>query len=211
MTVEEQRAICDVAEKHDLIILADEVYERIVFDGPIAPSLARVAAVRDRVIVVNSFSKTYNMTGWRLGWAQGHERLIRLMYTAAEFITSNPAAMVQQAAIVALRDGEPYIDGLRAQYAARRRQVTEVLTAIPGVSLPQVDGTFYAFPAIAGLKDSTDLTATLLRDTGLALAPGAAFGDAGEGYVRMCFAASEPVIGQALERFSAFMLNRRPR
>ncbi len=211
ITVDEQRALYRLAEKHDLIILTDEVYERLVFDGAIAPSLASVAADRDRVIVVNSFSKTYNMTGWRLGWAQGSERLIRLMYTAAEFMTSNPAAMVQQAGIVALRDGEPYIEELRAHYAARRQQVTDALTAIPCVSLPDVLGAFYAFPEIEGLTDSTGFTATLLRDTGLALAPGVAFGEAGEGYVRMCFAASEPVIAQALDRLSAFVLNWRPR
>src|SRR5439155_19379534 len=79
MTVDEQRALCDLAERHDLIVLADEVYERLVFGGPLAPSFARLAGTRDRVIVVNSFSKTYNMTGWRLGWAQSGERTIRLM------------------------------------------------------------------------------------------------------------------------------------
>jgi aspartate/methionine/tyrosine aminotransferase len=157
------------------------------------------------VIVVNSFSKTYNMTGWRLGWAQGSERLIRLMYSAAEFITSNPAAMVQQAGIVALRDGEPYIEELRAHYAARRRQVTDALAALPGVSLPDVNGAFYAFPAIDGLHDSTVFTAGLLRETGLALAPGVAFGDAGEGHVRICFASSEPVVADAMERLGSFV------
>ncbi|HEY2905469.1 MAG TPA: aminotransferase class I/II-fold pyridoxal phosphate-dependent enzyme [Vicinamibacterales bacterium] len=205
ITVEEQRALYRLAEKHDLMILTDEVYERLVFDRPIAPSLANVAADRDRVIVVNSFSKTYNMTGWRLGWAQGSERLIRLMYSAAEFITSNPAAMVQQAGIVALRDGEPYIEELRAHYAARRRQVTDALAALPGVSLPDVNGAFYAFPAIDGLHDSTVFTAGLLRETGLALAPGVAFGDAGEGHVRICFASSEPVVADAMERLGSFL------
>jgi len=211
ITVEQQRALYALAEKHDLMVLTDEVYERLVFDRPVAPSLASVAADRDRVIVVNSFSKTYNMTGWRLGWAQASERIIRLMYTGAEFITSNPAAMVQQAGIAALRDGESYIEGLRVHYAARRRQVVDALTAIPDVSLPEVNGAFYAFPEIAGLTDATDLTAILLRDTGLALAPGSAFGAGGERHVRMCFAASESLIAQALDRFSAFMLDWRPR
>ena len=123
---DEQRALAEIAERHDLVILADEVYERLIYDcprpvrrsdgeggarrggwPPIAPSFARVEANRDRLIVVNSFSKTYNMTGWRLGWAQTGARTIRAMYKAVEFMTSNPAAMVQQAGIVALRDGEP--------------------------------------------------------------------------------------------------------
>ena len=163
MTEDEQRALYDLAERHDLMILADEVYERLVFDGPIAPSFARVAQNSDRLIVVNSFSKTYNMTGWRLGWAQGSERTIRLMYKAAEFMTSNPAAMVQQAGIVALRDGESYVGELRDHYAKRRTQVMDALAAIPGVSLPEPQGAFYAFPRIDGLTDSTAFTADLLR------------------------------------------------
>jgi aspartate aminotransferase len=203
-TVDEQRALYELAERHDLMILADEVYERLVFDRPIAPSFACVAADRDRVVVVNSFSKTYNMTGWRLGWAQGSEPFIRLMYTAAEFITSNPAAMVQQAGIAALRDGEPFIEELRAKYAARRAQVVEALGAVPRVSLPEPAGAFYAFPQIEGLSDSTAFADRLLRETGVALAPGAAFGEGGEGYVRLCFAASESVLSQALDRLRAF-------
>ena len=106
ITVEEQRALCALAERHDIVILADEVYERLVYDADLAPSFARVMPDKSRVIVVNSFSKSYNMTGWRLGWAQASEPIIRVMYKAAEFITSNPAAMVQQAGMVALRQGE---------------------------------------------------------------------------------------------------------
>jgi aspartate aminotransferase len=207
MTVDEQRAICELAEQHDLMILADEVYERLVFDAPIAPSFASVAANKDRLLVVNSFSKTYNMTGWRLGWAQGSERMIRLMYQAAEFMTSNAAAMVQQAGIVALRDGEPYVHELREHYAKRRTQVLDALASIPGVSVPDPEGAFYAFPRIAGLDDSTAFTADLLRQTGVALAPGVAFGPAGEGYVRLCFASTEQTLGEALARFRDFMVD----
>lgn len=122
-----QRALYELAERHDLMILADEVYERLVFDAPVAPSFARVAGNSDHLVVVNSFSKTYNMTGWRLGWALGSERMIRLMYKAAEFITSNPPAMVQQAGIVALRDGDAYVRELRDHYAKRRMQVSDAL------------------------------------------------------------------------------------
>jgi aspartate/methionine/tyrosine aminotransferase len=206
MTEEEQRALYDLAEHHDLMILADEVYERLVYHGPIAPSFAQVAQNRERLIVVNSFSKTYNMTGWRLGWAQGSERTIRLMYKAAEFMTSNPAAMVQQAGIVALRDGESYVGELRDHYAKRRMQAMNALAAIPGVSVPEAQGAFYAFPRIGGLTDSTAFTADLLRRSGVALAPGVAFGAAGEGHVRLCFAATEQTLATALARFRAFMV-----
>lgn len=212
ISIEEQRALLELAAQHDLVILADEVYERLVYDDQAtrlsphaAPSFARVAGNRDRLIVVNSFSKTYNMTGWRLGWAQASEATIKTMYRAVEFMTSNPSAMVQQAGIVALRDGEPCIRELRAHYASRRAQVTAALSALPRVSLPDPQGAFFAFPQIAGLTDSTAFAAQLLRDTGLALAPGVGFGSSGEGYVRMCFAASEATVTAALEKLRHFL------
>ena len=212
ITAVEQCALLDLAEQHDLVILADEVYERLVYaDTPeglsplVAPSFARVAGNRDRLIVVNSFSKTYNMTGWRLGWAQGSEATIKTMYQAVEFMTSNAAAMVQQAGIVALRDGEPYIRELRAHYVHRRADVIAALAPLPGISLPAPQGSFFAFFQIEGLTDSTAFTAKLLRDTGLALAPGAGFGAEGEGFVRMCFAASETTVTAALEKLRHFL------
>ena len=211
ITAEEQRALLELAEQHDLVILADEVYERLVYtDKPeglspqVAPSFARVAGNRERLIVVNSFSKTYNMTGWRLGWAQGSEATIRTMYQAVEFMTSNASAMVQQAGIVALRDGEPYIRDLRAHYALRRADVIAALASLPGVSLPEPEGAFYAFPRIEGMTDSTAFTTRLLRETGLALAPGVGFGADGEGCVRICFAASKVTVDDALARFSGW-------
>ncbi len=215
----EQRAVVEMAERHDLVILADEVYERLVYDQPafasqaasptVAPSFARVSVNRDRLIVVNSFSKTYNMTGWRLGWAQSSAATIKAMYKAVEFMTSNPAAMVQQAGIVALRDGESHISELRRHYADRRAQVMETLLSIPGVTLPEPQGAFYAFPRFGDAIDSTAFTAELVRETGVALAPGVGFGSDGEGYVRVCFASTEATIAAALTRVKKFVLNRR--
>ncbi len=208
----EQRALVEIAEQHDLVILADEVYERLVYDagpeGPaprVAPSFARVEASRDRLIVINSFSKTYNMTGWRLGWAQASEETIKTMYRAVEFMTSNPTAMVQQAGIVALRDGEPHIAAQRAHYAARRAEVIDALAALPGVDLPVPQGAFYAFPKISAASDSTRFTAALVRETGVALAPGVGFGSDGEGYIRVCFANTERTVADALSRLRNFV------
>ena len=210
MDQDEQRALADIAERHDLVILADEVYERLIYDGrSIAPSFARIEASRDRLIVVNSFSKTYNMTGWRLGWAQTSARTIKTMYKAVEFMTSNPAAMVQQAGIVALRDGETYIAELRENYRRRRDQVIAALTAISGVSLPEPQGAFYAFPKFDAITDSTAFTAALVRETGVALAPGVGFGRDGEGYIRVCFASTESTVGEALSRLAKFVMTNR--
>lgn len=207
ISVEEQKALYELAESHDLVILSDEVYERLTFDQPIAPSFAKVAQMKDHVIVVNSLSKTYNMTGWRLGWAMGSERVTGLMSAAAEFVTSNPPSMAQQAAIVALRDGESYVHDLRKHYAERRRQVMEELTKIPRISLPEPQGAFYAFPQIEGLTDSAAFTLKLVRETGVAVAPGIAFGQDGEGYLRLCFASTQKTLSEALARFSEFMIN----
>jgi aspartate/methionine/tyrosine aminotransferase len=210
ITEDEQRALAEIAERHDVVILADEVYERLVYDGrATAPSFARVVTNRDRLIVINSFSKTYNMTGWRLGWAQTSARTITAMYKAAEFMTSNPAAMVQQAGIAALRDGEPYVAELREHYRQRRDQVTATLSNLPGVSLPDPQGAFYAFPKFDDSTDSAAFTAALLRDTGLALAPGVGFGRDGEGYIRVCFASTEATISDALARLQKYVMSRR--
>jgi aspartate/methionine/tyrosine aminotransferase len=205
LTADEQRQLYDLAERHNLVILADEVYERLVYDTAIAPSFARLAGNRDRVIVVNSFSKTYCMTGWRLGWAQASERIVQQMFKAAEFITSNAAAMVQQAGIVALKDGERYLRALRDHYAERRAQALEALSAMPGVSVMEPQGAFYVFFSVDGVTDSTAFATQLLRDTGLALTPGIAFGDDGEGYLRLCFAASEATVSDGLSRLHAFL------
>lgn len=217
---DEQRALAQIAEEHDLMILSDEVYERFVYDGlpaaplattgnQIAPSFARIEPNRDRLIIVNSFSKTYNMTGWRLGWAQSSETIIKAMYRAVEFMTSNPTAMVQQAGIVALRVGEPYIADVRAHYAARRAQTKEALESIPGVTLPDPLGAFYAFPKFSFITDSTAFTAELVRKTGVALAPGVGFGSDGEGYIRVCFASTEETVREALSRLRNFVMNPR--
>ena len=209
---DEQRALTELAERHDLVILADEVYERLTYDSPtggIAPSFARTVDNRDRLIVINSFSKTYNMTGWRLGWAQSSERTIKTMSKAVEFMTSNPTAMVQQAGIVALRDGEPFINELREHYARRRAQVKAALEALPGVTLPNPQGAFYAFPKFDFVTDSTAFTAELVRETGVALAPGVGFGRDGESYIRVCFASTEATVTAALDRLTKFVMTKR--
>ena len=127
------------------------------------------------------------------------------MYRAVEFMTSNPAAMVQQAGIVALRDGEQYIKELRNHYADRRDQVKAALESLPGVSLPNPQGAFYAFPKFSFVSDSTAFTAALVRKTGVALAPGVGFGRDGEGYIRVCFASTEATIAEALARLQKFV------
>lgn len=206
---EEQRALAALAEEFDLRILADEVYERLTYDAPIAPSFARVVENKERLIVANSFSKTYCMTGWRLGWAQSSATLVRAMATGVEFMTSNASAPVQQAGIVALRDGDAHVADLRLHLAARRRQVVEALSAIDGVHLQQPAGGFFVFFTIDGVADSASFALDLLRETGVALAPGSAFGPGGEPYLRLCFASSETTVRASLDRIRTSLHRRR--
>jgi aspartate/methionine/tyrosine aminotransferase len=206
----EQKALWELALEHDFVILSDEVYDRIVFDRPVAPSFANVATDKDHLVVVNSFSKTYNMTGWRLGYALTGERLTKLMTKLQEFVVSNPAAMVQRAGIVALRDGDAYVQEIRDRYAHQRELVMNTLRTIPHLSLPEPMGGFYAFPEVVGLKDSLAFAKRLLIETRVGMAPGIAFGSAGEGYMRMCFAASESVLAPALEGFKGFLEKQLP-
>jgi aspartate/methionine/tyrosine aminotransferase len=117
--------------------------------------------------------------------------------------------MVQQAGIAALRGGEPHIEELREHYRRRRDQVKAALAAMPGVSLPDPQGAFYAFPKFDDSIDSTAFTAALVRETGVALAPGVGFGRDGEGYIRVCFASTEATIAEALERLKKFVISRR--
>jgi aspartate aminotransferase len=208
ITADEQRALYELALEHELTILSDEVYDRLSFATPIARSFACVGDDKDHIIVVNSFSKTYNMTGWRLGWAQASERTIKLMSSAAEFVTSSAAAMIQQAGIVALRDGDAYVAELRQHYTARRAQVMLALEGIPGVSLAEPRGAFYAFLRVDGLDDSAAFALRMLHETGVAVAPGSAFGLGGEGHIRICFAASEPVLREALGRLTPWLSSR---
>jgi len=207
-TADEQRLLAALAEEHGLRILADEVYERITYQLPIAPSFARVVEDKERLIVANSFSKTYCMTGWRLGWAQSSAAVTRAMTTAVEFMTSNASAPVQRAGIVALRDGEAYVAELRAHLTARRDQAVDGLSAIDGVHVAAPSGGFFAFFTVDGVTDSASYALELLRATGVALAPGAAFGPGGEHYLRLCFASAEATIAASLDRLRTGLAKR---
>ena len=209
LSIDEQRQLAALAERHGLRILADEVYERITYDAAIAPSFARVVVDKERLIVANSFSKTYCMTGWRLGWAQSSAETIRAMTTGVEFMTSNASAPVQRAGIAALRDGEAYVAELRSHFAARRRQVIDALSEIDGVRVTAPSGSFFAFFTVDGVTDSAAFALDLLRECGVALAPGSAFGPGGEPALRLCFASTERMIGESLDRLRRSLLPQR--
>ena len=209
LSVDDQRQLAALAERYGLRILADEVYERISYDTSIAPSFARVVENKEKLIIANSFSKTYCMTGWRLGWAQSSVETIHAMTTGVEFMTSNPSAPVQRAGIAALRDGEAWVAELRSHFAARRRQVIDALSTIEGVRVAAPSGSFFAFFTVDGVTDSAAFALALLRECGVALAPGSAFGPGGEPALRLCFASTERTIDESLDRLGGSLLAQR--
>jgi aspartate/methionine/tyrosine aminotransferase len=205
---EEQRTLLEFCRRHGLWLLADEVYERIYFTGTAAPSILRLCSRDDAVIVVQSFSKSYCMTGWRLGWVAARHDLVRKAAQLNEFIVSHAPSMVQRAGETALRDGEAFVQGMAADVQRRVRFCHEALRGVPGVTVAPPEGSFYLFPRIEGLSDSFDFALSLLRDTRVAVAPGSAFGNGGEGAIRICCAADESVLEPAMERLRRFLKKR---
>jgi aspartate/methionine/tyrosine aminotransferase len=205
-TRQDQERLLAFTRKHGLWLLADEVYERLTY-GPAnpEPSILRLATREDAVIVAQSFSKSYCMTGWRLGWLVGRADLIAKATQRNEFIVSCAPGFVQKVGEVALRDGEPFIAELLAMLRANRDYCVRELRSMPGVTVPEPDGAFYLFPRIAGLTDSFAFAKRLLLETKVGLAPGVAFGNGGEGSVRLCYAVERPILETALAALRRFL------
>jgi hypothetical protein len=205
-TVEEQASLLAFARRHKLWLLADEVYERLTYGHThAAPSILRLCNRDDAVIVVNSFSKAYCMTGWRLGWAVSRADLIARATPINEFIVSHAATMIQYAGIAALRHGEDEVAGLVEQLHERMAFCAGALAATRGITLPKPEGAFYLFPAVNGMEDSFAFAVDLLKQERVAVAPGSAFGAGGEGSLRLCFASDMSVLEPAMERLCRFI------
>jgi aspartate aminotransferase len=197
-----------LANRHDLFVISDEIYDRIVFDAEhISP--ATLPLLAERTLTVNGFSKTHAMMGWRLGFVAGPEPLISRILLVQQHTVTCAASFVQHAGVVALNGPqEPIADMVRA-YRRRRDVIVAALEGIPGVSCDTPAGTFYAFPRIEGLSSSGDLAEALLRDALIATTPGSAFGEPGEGHLRFSFACSTKDIEVGMNRFAEFLRNGR--
>jgi len=205
LPAEDRAAILERCRKLGIWLLCDDVYERLTFDRPSAPSFLPLATSEDRIIGTNSFSKAWRMTGWRLGWMVVPPALIDGLGVLIEYNTSCAPDFIQEGAKAALDHGEAYVASVRAELIAAREQVLTALNAMPGIEAPQPDGGFYAFFRVAGCTDSVQLCKDLIRDAGLGLAPGAAFGPEGEGWLRWCFAARPEKNAAGLERLAAYL------
>ena len=200
LTAGEVQAVVEMAERWDLLIISDEVYDRIVFDRPHVSPLAFPGA-RARTVLVNSLSKTYAMTGWRVGYAAGPAELIGRMTLLQENLMACPPAPCQHAALAALTGPQECIAQMVAEYRARRELAVEGLNRIPGFACRRPEGTFYCF--VDGRQtglDDRELGRLLVERAHVVTVPGSGFGPAGAGHLRLSLAASPSALQEALAR-----------
>jgi aspartate aminotransferase len=196
--------IARAAVKRDLWVLSDEIYGRLVFDGGTAPSIATLPGMLERTVISDGFSKTYSMTGWRLGYGIMPEPLAERVELLITHATGCAAAFTQYAGMAALLGPQDRVGEILAEYHRRRDLLVAGLNAIPGLRCQTPQGAFYTFPNVTAFGRRSDwLVDYLLNEAGVATLPGTAFGPQGEGYIRFCFANSIENIESALPRVAA--------
>jgi len=200
----EQEELLEFCRNRKILIIADEVYHRIVYDQDAAPSFLSIAREDDPVVVVNSFSKAWAMTGWRIGWVVTPKRLVSQWAALSECFNTGASTFVQAGAIAALEQGEPFIKQQVQQFAESRLKVIKAINECPTVKLCAPEGAFYAFPRINNLSSSEALVREILKSTKVGLAPGNAFGPSSDAYFRICFARSPGNLQIALDRMVSF-------
>ena len=203
LTCAEQQAILERCRARGIWILADDAYDRLYYGatpGAVAPSFLDIAAPEDRVVSANTFSKSWLMTGWRLGWITAPAALMADIGKIIEYNTSCAQVFVQRAGVVAVTQGESVTLGFAARLAHARDFLHRELMAIEGIEAVAPPGAMYAFFRVRGITDSLALCKRLVRDHGLGLAPGIAFGPEGEGCVRWCFAANDETLAEGVRR-----------
>jgi aspartate aminotransferase len=202
LTRREIERICDFVLRRNLLLISDEIYEHIVYDGAVHVSPASLSPeMRARCVLINSFSKTYAMTGWRLGYIAAPRDLISKMLLMLQQSSRGPATFVQDAGAAALDGPQNCVAEMRAAYAARRQQVAESLTGIAGVAALAPEGGFFAMVDVRGLGAASDaVRRRLLLDHGVAVAHGSAYGECGEGFLRVSFASGGETLARGLAK-----------
>ncbi len=203
--------IAEVAVRHKVMVISDEIYEKITYDGFRHVSIASLGSeIKDLTITINGLSKSHAMTGWRLGYAAGPKEVIGAMTKIQSQSTSNPCSITQKAAVEALNGPQDFLPLMVAEFDKRRKYIVERLNAIPGVSCPTPVGAFYAFPRVSPIygksfkgkeiKGSADLAAYLLEEAKVAVVSGDAFG--ADEYIRLSYATSMAAIEKGLDRIA---------
>lgn len=205
----EVREIAEVVKKHNLYVFSDEVYDKIIYDGYKHFSMAQIPELTDQVMVMNSFSKAYAMTGWRIGYLLADKGIAQRIAQIQEGMVSCVSTFTQVAAIEALKGPQTALEGMIADYKRRRDILIDGLTEIPGFGVKRSPASFYAFTNIKAFgKSSQEFAEDLVREAKVIAVPGSAFGDMGEGYIRFVFANSDENLKEALARISDFVKKR---
>ncbi|KRB79118.1 pyridoxal phosphate-dependent aminotransferase [Noviherbaspirillum sp. Root189] len=216
ITREQQEILLAHCRQHGIWILSDDVYERLVYDSPpgesgepgtrsCAPSFLDLADEQDRLVSANSFSKSWLMTGWRLGWVVAPQALMADLGKLIEYNTSCAPGFVQRGGIVAVERGDEIIAHTIERYRAARDFLYTRLNAMPGIIAPKSKGAMYLFFRVEGVDDTLALCKRLVTEARVGLAPGSAFGPEGEGYIRWCFASSLDRLEEGCQRLEQFM------
>jgi aminotransferase len=204
MSRETAAAVAEIADRHNLFVISDEIYDRLVY-GAEHVCFATLPGMRDRTILMGGFSKAYAMTGWRLAYTCARSELTEAMMKVHQYVMMSAPTPAQFAAIQALNHGEEDVRGMVAEYDRRRRLVTERLREM-GLPCPEPEGAFYAFPKVGGtgMNDET-FAERLLMEERVAVIPGSAFGEAGAGHVRICYAQNYELLEEAMDRTQRFV------
>lgn len=193
-----------IAEKNDLLVISDEIYDRLVY-GVEHVCFPALPGMRERTILIGGFSKDYAMTGWRLGYIAAPAELVKGMSLVHQYTIMTAPTVSQFAGVTAIREGEPHVEAMRAEYDSRRKLIVQGLNHI-GLPTVEPKGAFYVFPKVSqtGL-DETAFAERLLHEKQVAVVPGVAFGEAGKGFVRCSYATAADQIEEALDRIDQFV------
>ncbi|WP_456474761.1 aminotransferase class I/II-fold pyridoxal phosphate-dependent enzyme [Candidatus Pyrohabitans sp.] len=204
MSKRDLEAIADVVVEHDLVVISDEIYDRLTYEGRHVP-FASLNGVQERCVYLNGFSKSYAMTGWRIGYAMGSEEVIEAMMKIHQYAMLCAPIMSQKAALEALRRGNNAVEEMKQEYNRRRRLIVKRLREA-GLECFEPKGAFYVFPSIVSTgMSSEEFAERLLTQERVAVVPGNVFGEGGEGHVRMAYAASLRDINEAMDRVERFL------
>ncbi len=212
-TVEELQAIADFAVKHDLYVISDEIYEHLIYEGKHVSIASLGEEIKNRTIIINGVSKTYAMTGWRIGFAAAAPEIAKVMANVQSHASSNPNSIAQAATVAALSGGKEEIEKMREAFATRRDYMVERINKIPGVSCKKPQGAFYVLMNISGLKGKTlggkliktsdDFAEAFLNEAKVAVVPCSGFG--ADDFVRWSYAVSKDTIREGLDRLEKFL------
>ncbi len=200
-SLETLQKLADLAKRRNLIVVSDEIYEKLVYGDAKHISIASLPGMKERTITLNGFSKCYSMTGWRLGYAAAPVEFISALVRVHQYINTCAVSFVQEAGITALEKAEPDVQVMRKEYERRRDYAVAALNRIPGVSCKTPEGAFYIFVNVKSFgKTSAEIADYLLDEAHVATVPGTAFGTSGEGYIRLSYATAYERIVEAMER-----------